>query len=151
MDFPFVHRSPHVALAPVRRPAIAGGSEAGKQQGREGQGRHIPFPRFYFQLWALRSSKERATPAGSPSALLPAPEIATGSSPQPLKKGWLLSTRKWFSAGTNLFHVFLFFPFLLNGKQSEQFLRMRDINLSAAIYTVLVTAVAKCLKYILAA
>jgi len=46
---------------------------------------------------------------------------------------------------------FLFFPFLLNGKQSEQFLRMRDINLSAAIYNMLVTAVAKCLKYIFVA
>lgn len=87
MVFPFVHCSSLIALAPVHRPTIAGGSEAGKRQGREGQGRHIPFPQFYFQLWALRSSKERATPAGSPSALLPAPEIATGSSPQPLKKG----------------------------------------------------------------
>lgn len=55
-------------------------------------------------------------------------------------EGQLLSRRKWVSAGTNLLPVFLFCPFLSNGKQSEQFLRMRDINLSAAIYTVLVTA-----------
>lgn len=106
---------------------------------------------IYVQLGALHHSKERAAPAARP--IRPAPSARTGRGilASATAQGRLLSGRKWVSAGTNLLPVFLFFPFLSNGKQSEQFRRMRDINLSAAIYTVLVSTVSKCLKYVFAA
>lgn len=98
---------------------------------------------LYVRLGALHHSTERA------AFCQPAPSTRTGHrilAPATVE-GQLLRRRKWVSAGTNLLPVFLFFPFLPNGKQSEQFLRTRDINLPAAIYNVLVTTVSKCLKY----
>lgn len=111
-----------------------------------GQSRHVCFPVFMSSLGTLIALKKEQPLLPALSARLPAPGPATGFSLPPL-----LSRRKWVSAGTNLLPVFLFFPFLSNGNQSERFLRMRGINLSAAIYTVLVTTVSKCSKYVFAA
>lgn len=107
---------------------------AGKWMGQSG---HFCFPAFLSNSGLLVALK------GSPCcpAVSPAPSARTVRRilAPATAQGQLLSRRKWVSAGTNLLPVFLFFPFLSNGKQSEQFLSMRDIILSAAIYTVLIT------------
>lgn len=147
MDFLFV-------LYQSRLPFFWVGAESQLLWGWEvdtGQSRHICFPVFMSILGTLHRSKERAAPAAPPVSPAPSTRTGHGILAPATAEGRLLSRRKWVSAGTNLLPVFLFFPFLSNGNQSERFLRMRGINLSAAIYTVLVTTVSKCSKYVFAA